>query len=394
MNTITDIPEAPTPTGHESPDGPSLRLSVIVPFHRGLAFLERCLAGIAPLPDDWELIVAGDAPVDDCRSLAERYGARALILPGPHGPGVARNRAADVATGDVLVFIDADVVTSLGALQKVARTFAQHPEVAAVFGAYDETPGDPGFVSQYKNLAHSYIHQSSATVAQTFWAGFGAVRRTAFSAVGGFDERFSRPSVEDIELGYRLTAAGFSVRLDPSLRACHLKKWTLWSMIVSDIRDRGIPWTQLILRGGRFTTDLNLKSSYRACVILSYAALMLAALAPLQPWLLLPVPILLGALVLLSRRYYEYFYRQRGLWFVVRVFPLHYLYHVYNGFSFATGTLLYTVKRWTRIGVPGALPIEAWSPVKAAQHAAGAGQNFRARSTSTSADANRNVVGV
>lgn len=96
----------------------------------------------------------------------------------------------------------------------------------------------------------------------------------------------------------------------------------------------------------------------------------------------------------MSRRYYEYFYRQRGLWFVVRVFPLHYLYHVYNGFSFATGTLLYTVKRWTRIGVPGALPIEAWSPVKAAQHAAGAGQNFRARSTSTSADANRNVVGV
>src|SRR5262245_10748994 len=171
-----------------------LRLSIIVPFHRDLELLQRCLGALMPLSEGWEVIVACDAPVDDCQALAAHYGARVLSLPGPHGPAVARNRAAEVATGDALVFIDADVVVSRAALFRVALYLARQKELAGVFGAYDETPADPGFVSQYKNLAHSFIHQSSARDAQTFWAGFGAIRREAFFAVGGFDERFRHPS--------------------------------------------------------------------------------------------------------------------------------------------------------------------------------------------------------
>jgi glycosyltransferase involved in cell wall biosynthesis len=371
-----------------------IRQSIIIPFHRGLGFLEQSLRALtsSPLPHGSELIVAADAPVDDCRALAERFGARVLILPGPRGPGVTRNRAAACATGDVLIFVDADVVVAPEALTQVSRIFEEHPDVDAVFGAYDERPADPGFVSQYKNLAHSFIHQSSATVAETFWAGFGAVRRHVFEAVGGFDERFSRPSVEDIDLGYRLTAAGFRVRLDPSLRACHLKRWTLWSMIVSDVRDRGIPWTQLILRGGRFNNDLNLKSRYRACVVLAYLALVLTAFGWAQPALLLPVPVLIAALVAFSHRYYRFFHRQRGMWFVVRVLPLHYLYHLYNGFSFTVGTLLYAISRWTGRRVPGGLPIDPWNGAEPMQVEEALLQ-FRA-AASASAAADRHATGL
>jgi glycosyltransferase involved in cell wall biosynthesis len=357
----------------------AMSVSIIVPFHRNLIFLERCLEAVTPLPKEWELIIAADASVDDCHQLADRFHARLLTLPGPHGPAVARNRAAEVARGEILVFIDADVVASKGAVGRAARSLQSQPDTFAVFGAYDEAPDDPGFISQYKNLAHSYIHQSSATVAQTFWAGFGAVRRHAFHAVGGFDERFQRPSVEDIDLGYRLTAAGFRVQLDPSLRACHLKRWTFAGMIVSDIRDRGIPWTQLILRFGRFNSDLNLKSTYRACVVLSYLLLLLIGLSFVDSRFLWPTPMLALSLVLLSPRYYRYFYRRRGLWFVMRVFPVHYLYHLYNGLSFAVGSGLYSLNR-VGVRLPGTLPLEPWSGAKA-------------RVISHSAKA-RNVVGV
>ena len=83
-------------------------------------------------------------------------------------------------------------------------------------------------VSQYRNLLHHFVHQEGNPEASTFWAGCGAVRRAAFDAVAGYDEaRFRRPSIEDIELGYRLRRAGYRIRLDRDLQCTHLKRWRL-----------------------------------------------------------------------------------------------------------------------------------------------------------------------
>src|SRR5262249_55051857 len=155
-----------------------------------------------PLAQALAAITAQLGPEDE---LIEAHDADAA------GPASARNAGARRARRDVLVFVDADVVIAPGSLERLARMFDERPSVAAIFGAYDEQPADPGFISQYKNLAHSFVHQASAGKAETFWAGFGAVRRDAFFAVGGFDERFTRPSVEDIDLGYRLTRARYEV---------------------------------------------------------------------------------------------------------------------------------------------------------------------------------------
>lgn len=337
------------------------RLSIIVPFHRGLSLLARCLAALDPLPDGTELIVAADGMVEDCQAVAVRHGARVIATPSRSGPASARNAAARAATGDVLVFIDADVIVCRGALERMARVFVEEPTTTALFGAYDERPADPGFTSQYKNLSHSYIHQSSATRARTFWTGFGAVRRGVFLALGGFDERFRRPSVEDIDLGYRLTAAGYEVRLDPSLRACHLKRWTLGSMIVSDIRNRGIPWTQLLLRYGAFANDLNLRAEYRVSVVLAYLALLALMAALYDARFLVVVSFAMAGLTLLNQRYYEFFYRRRGASFAVRVWLMHCVHHLYNGFSFTAGAALFMAARHLGLRFPGALPVDPWT---------------------------------
>jgi len=355
-----------------------VRLSIIVPFHRNLAFLERCLAALMPLPDRTELLIAADAAVDDCQDLAGRYGAQVLDLhPGPSGPAVARNRAAEVALGQVLMFVDADVVATPGAVHRMLAVLEEQPGTAAVFGAYDDQPGDSGFVSQYKNLAHSFIHQTAESVARTFWAGFGAVRRDAFLSVGGFDERFARPCIEDIDLGYRLSAAGFRIVLNPTLTACHLKRWTLRGMIASDVYDRGIPWTQLMLKFQQFASDLNVRTSYRVSVVLAYLVLLGTALGFVDRRWLLTIPVLIAGLLVTSFGYYRYFYRERGLWFALRVFPLHYLCHLYNGLSFAVGTTLYALSRWARMRLPGAVPVDAWN----ATMAGGAGESRRVVST-------------
>ena len=132
------------------------------------------------------------------------------------------------AKGDVVVFVDADVLPHADAFTTDPGAFEADPALTAVFGSYDDAPAEPGIVSQFRNLLHHHVHQQGAGEATTFWAGLGAVRADAFRAEGGFDaERYPLPSVEDIDLGTRLVADGGRILLDPLLQGTHLKRWTL-----------------------------------------------------------------------------------------------------------------------------------------------------------------------
>ena len=337
-----------------------LRFSFIVPFHRDLSTLARCLRALDTRPPDSELIIAADGGVDDCRPLALQHHARVVELPAARGPATARNAGVVASSGDLLVFVDADVAVSRAGVVRLMRIFHDQPQTAAVFGAYDQYPPDPGFMSQYKNLSHSFVHHTSATRASTFWAGFGAVRRDAFQRIGGFDERFVKPSVEDIDLGYRLTAAGYQIVLDPALSATHLKRWTIGSAMASDVRDRGIPWAQLIWRYGVLGNELNLRTEYRVSVVLAYLALGSALLAPSDPRSLIVSALAIVGLTAASRRYYRFFYEKRGAWFTTRVWAMHLVQNLCNGLSFAIGTALFFAAS-AGVCLPGGLPTKPWS---------------------------------
>ncbi len=344
-----------------------MQLSVVVPFHRNLDQLRRCLRALSAARDALprgtalhELVVVADGAQDDPIDLVTAHRATLLAIDGPCGPAVARNRGAAIATGDVLVFVDSDVVVAEQSLARLAAWLTSNQDLAAVFGAYDEDPADVGFLSQGKNLAHSFVHHRSAGDARTFWAGLGAVRAHVFARVGGFDERFARPSVEDIDLGYRISAAGGRIRLDPTIQGQHLKRWSLGHVLVTDIRSRGIPWTQLLHRYGGLHDDLNVTVAYRACVVIAYLMTACLLAAAWWPALLVPVPLAILSLWLLDRSYYQYFARRRGLAYVLAWFPFHVLHHLCNGLSFIVGTVLYASKRWLRISLPEALPLNPW----------------------------------
>jgi hypothetical protein len=194
------------------------------------------------------------------------------LEPAGAGPAAARNLAAAGCRADVLVFVDSDVELHPDALERIAERFAADPELAAVFGAYDDDPADPGLTSRYRNLLHHHVHAGAAGEAESFWAGLGAVRRDAFAAVGGFDaERFPLASIEDIELGMRLRRAGARIVLDPQIRGRHLKRWTPLSMACTDFGRRGVPWLRLLLRERAHSTALNLGWRQRASSAASVA---------------------------------------------------------------------------------------------------------------------------
>ena len=277
--------------------------SIIVPVRDGAAFLAESLPPLlASAGEDAEVIVCDDGSRDGSARVAAAHGARVLPHEVPTGPAAARNRGARVARGRILVFVDADVRVHADTIPLLRREL-EDPEVVAAFGSYDDAPSARSWPSLYKNLAHHFVHQRSRREASTFWAGGGAVRRDAFLAAGGFDPAYGRPSVEDVELGYRLRAAGHRIRLVPEAQATHLKRWTLAGWLASDFRDRAVPWARLV-RGGRgLPADLNFTTGDRAASGLVGLALLLAAASAWRAWLLLAAVSCLAIAAFLDRSF-------------------------------------------------------------------------------------------
>jgi glycosyltransferase involved in cell wall biosynthesis len=281
-------------------------ISVIIPVKNAEKDLERCLAALrASDYADYECIVVDDGSSDRSAEVAERHGALVLSANPSRGPAAARNCGAREARGDILFFIDADVCVAPDSLSRVAANFAADAGLDAVIGSYDDSPDSPDFLSQYKNLMHAYVHQSAQEAASTFWSGCGAIRKAVFEKYAGFSENYARPAIEDIELGYRLTADGRRILLDKQLQVKHLKAWSFWRLLKTDIFDRGIPWTELILRDANMPNDLNVQISQRISVALVYLLVIAVAGMAVHFGGLFLVPVLLLLLLLLSAYWFH-----------------------------------------------------------------------------------------
>ena len=156
----------------------AVHISVVVPVYNNPKDLRECLSALlAEMSSGAEIIVVDDASTDDTHSVADEVGVHTLRLAKNSGPAAARNFGASHARGHILFFVDADVVVAPGAIARVAQFFVDHPDVAAMFGSYDDSPRATGIVSRYRNLLHHFVHQNSNSEATTFWAGCGAIRR-------------------------------------------------------------------------------------------------------------------------------------------------------------------------------------------------------------------------
>jgi GT2 family glycosyltransferase len=260
---------------------------------------------------------------------AEEAPEELIVVEEGGGPADARNRGATQASGEILVFVDADVVVHPDAFRRIRRAFEVDTELAALFGSYDDRPAAPGMVSTFRNLLHHHVHHAGAGPATTFWAGLGAVRRDAFDAVGGFDaERYPVPSIEDIDFGTRLAAAGHRIELDPSVQGTHLKAWGLRGMIESDLWHRGVPWVELLLRQGTRSSALNLGWRHRASAV----ATVVTAVALLRGRLR-TAALGIAALFAFNRSFYALLARRRGRAEAAAGVGLHALHHLVAALS-------------------------------------------------------------
>jgi hypothetical protein len=295
-----------------------MRLSAVVPATVPAPTLPRCLVALERAGAD-EILVADTPP-----------GAT---------PALARNMAVQRATGDVLVFVDADVVVHSDALERI-RARLRDPALDAVFGSYDDAPEAPGAISGFRNLLHHHVHHAGAGPADSFWTGLGAVRRAVFDAAGGLDPE--RRWLEDVELGARLVQAGARIELDPAIQGTHLKRYTLASMLRVDTVERAVPWVDLMLAGRAPRSSLNAGARHRAAALLAVGAVGLVAAR--RPWLAAGA---LAAFAALNADLYATIARSRGRAQAAAAVPLHVLHHVSATAAIPAGVALHLRRRYS-----------------------------------------------
>ena len=222
---MTHLPAASSAGGvlrfndkHEMDPNRSLQVSVVIPTYNRLSRLQRVLAAFATQTfptDNFEVVVVSDGSSDG----TDEYLAT-VSLPFPltvvtqanAGPAAARNRGVEAARGEIVLFVDDDVVASPELIERHVASHRSAGQDAVVIGPM-MTPGDfamrPWVEWEQQMLYKQYDAMNAGLYSagfRQFYTGNASLPRARFVAAGGFDTRFRR--AEDVELGYRLDRAG------------------------------------------------------------------------------------------------------------------------------------------------------------------------------------------
>jgi glycosyltransferase involved in cell wall biosynthesis len=319
----------------------------------------------------YEIIVVDDASADTSVGIAARYADTVVKLSGRvSGPAYARNRGVELARGEIIAFVDGDVVVRPDTLPRMLATLAERPDLDAVSASQDELPEASNFISQYWNLLLRFGEQRYSGRCAHFAPGCGAIRRSAFLSAGMYDEwRFATACLENVELGERLLAAGKGVLLSSELKVTHLKQWSLpavcrevWGR--SRLLARSLGYTRM--RTAAPSEVVFTLSRMLTPAVALLGTLMLAA-AFVPPSAAVKAIVALIVLLLTNLPLHRFYTRARGFGFAILSAPLHICVQIVSAAALCAGWILRdvlgdvspdaTTQAYSEVG------LEIWPPV-------------------------------
>ena len=354
----------------------TLALSIVVPVRDSGFNLDRVLAAIraSQLPaDTYEIIVVDDVCIDASVTVAARHADTVVRLRGrTSGPAYARNRGAELARGDVVAFVDGDVVIRPDTLSRMLTMLAERPDIDAVSASRDERAGAPNFISQYWNLLVCFGEARHGGGCSHFAAGCGVVRRSVLFSAGMYDEwRFFTGCVESLELGQRLLKAGHGVMLSPDLKVTHMRPWTLRSMSL-EVWHRSMLLARSL--GYHRTSSaapsevvFTLSRALTPALAIAATLTLTAAFLP-RPYVLWKLAIAAAVLLLTNLPVHRFYSKARGVGFALASAPLHLFVQAVSAVALCTGWILRdafgdllpdaATQAYSEVGV------ETWPPVR------------------------------
>ena len=227
--------------------------SVIIPTYNSKETIRLLLDSLYKQTyKEFEVIVCDDNSSDGTPDIVSKYPVRLFNLGKNMGAAYARNYGAKQAQGDILAFFDADVILEENVMSKFHKRFKEE-HINVLIGMYAGEPAKEGFLQEFKALQEqAWYDHIPDDEAIPFTPYAGAIRKTLFFEVGGFDEKYADADVEDYEFTIGLIRKS-KIHIDKSIKVKHhfpgLKK-----LIKSYFR-RCFMWTEIFLRQKEFQTN-------------------------------------------------------------------------------------------------------------------------------------------
>jgi peptidoglycan/xylan/chitin deacetylase (PgdA/CDA1 family)/GT2 family glycosyltransferase len=187
-------------------------VSVVIPAHNEEIYLLSCLESIKnqDYAGEYEVIVVDNASTDNTAQIARDWGAK-VVYESKRSPACARQKGAEVATGELIAFIDADTQAPAHWLSTIVWRFLCEPETVVISGPYAYyDAGKIARIASYGNfisIITDQLFRKAFNKGSAVWGCNFAVRRSALLEVGGFDTSI-RFYGEEYELSLRLKKAG------------------------------------------------------------------------------------------------------------------------------------------------------------------------------------------
>lgn len=183
-------------------------VSVVIPtYNCGRFIAEAIESALGQTVAPYEVIVVDDGSTDDSAQILTSYGDRIIhVRQQNQGVGAARNKGAEVATGEFLAFLDADDYWAPTKLEKQLAVFEGDPDIGLVHCGYQN-------VDSYGTALDVDLRGSDGWVAEkllrfepsiTAPGSTTLIRRSDFWQVGGYDTNADLHPSEDWDISYRL----------------------------------------------------------------------------------------------------------------------------------------------------------------------------------------------
>jgi len=214
------------------------KISVVVPVYNPSSAFNECLDSIASACQDLcsqvEVLVIDDYSNESIENIVRPYGFRLERMRQHSGAGATRNFGAALAVGDILLFIDCDVIVPRDSLRKVLCYFDTDPRLTALSARPAIDNGGTGFFNAYKCIfSYNLFHRTQKDVCY-LWTSFAAVRADPFRKVGEFSTNYKYAGWEDLELGLRLASIGCKIINSDRIEVIHRHFHNFRSLIKND----------------------------------------------------------------------------------------------------------------------------------------------------------------